>query len=91
MNNLTVYIKSESKAFPNEIYADVVDHAKVYKDGSVVYHLRFGVEWTIDEGTQLLRRNAKNSDGRRSKQNMKNFFEDQKWLLLLSIAMNRER
>lgn len=49
MNNLTVCIKSESKAFPNEIHADVVDHANVYKDGSVVYHLRFGLEWTVDE------------------------------------------
>lgn len=49
MKNLTAYIKSESKEFPNEIYADIVEHANVYKDGSVVYHLRFGLEWTTDE------------------------------------------
>lgn len=49
MKNLNVNIKSESKAFPNEIYTDVLKHAAVYKDGSIVYHLRFGLEWTIDE------------------------------------------
>ncbi|MEK3992284.1 hypothetical protein [Robertmurraya sp. FSL R5-0851] len=49
MKNLKAYIKSESKAFPGEIYTDVVDHAAVYKDGSIVYHLRFGLEWTTDE------------------------------------------
>lgn len=41
--------KSESKAFPSEIYTDVLKHAAVYKDGSVVNLLRFGLEWTIEE------------------------------------------
>ena len=49
MKNLKAYIKSESKAFPAEIYTDVVNHAAVYKDGRMVYHLRFGLEWTTDE------------------------------------------
>lgn len=49
MKNLKNFIKSESKAFPSEIYTDVLKHAAVYKDGSIVYHLRFGLEWTIDE------------------------------------------
>lgn len=49
MKNLKNYIKSESKAFPGEIYTDVLKHAAVYKDGSIVYHLRFGLEWTTDE------------------------------------------
>ncbi|MED4019229.1 hypothetical protein, partial [Sutcliffiella cohnii] len=49
MKNLKAYIKSESKAFPTAIYTDVVNHAAVYKDGRIVYHLRFGLEWTTDE------------------------------------------
>ncbi|WP_079525504.1 recombinase family protein [Solibacillus isronensis] len=49
MKNLKAYIKNESKAFPSEIYTDVLKHAAVYKDGSVVYHLRFGLEWTTNE------------------------------------------
>ncbi len=49
IKNLKAYIKSESKAFPTEIYTDVVKHAAVYKDGRIVYHLRFGLEWTTDE------------------------------------------
>jgi hypothetical protein len=49
IKKLTAYIKSESKAFPNEIYVDVVEHVAVYKDGCILYHLRFGLKWTIDE------------------------------------------
>lgn len=49
MKNLKAYIKSESKVFPSEICTDVLKHAAVYKDGSIVYHLRFGLEWTTDE------------------------------------------
>lgn len=49
MKNLKAYIKSESKAFPSDIYKDVLKQAAVYKDGSVVYHLRFGLEWTTNE------------------------------------------
>ena len=49
MKNLKLYIKSESKAFPSEIYTDFLKHAAIYKDGSIVYHLRFGLEWTTDE------------------------------------------
>ena len=49
MKNLKNYIKSESKAFPDEIYTDVVDRAALYKDGRIVYHLRFGLAWTTDE------------------------------------------
>lgn len=73
MKNLKAYIKRESKAFPSEIYTDVLKHAAVYKDGSVVYHFRFGLEWTTNEVYSTFRDNAKHNGGRRLKQNLKHF------------------
>ena len=91
MKNLAAYIKSESKAFPNEIYADILEHANVYKDGSVVYHLRFGLEWTIDEVYATFNEQCEEQRWAKVKAKHEAFYEDQKWRLLLSIAMNRGR
>ncbi|MCD8500710.1 MAG: hypothetical protein LRY71_02300 [Bacillaceae bacterium] len=91
MKSLKAYINSETKAFPSEIYTDVLKHASVYKDGSIVYHCALDWSGPAMKCILLFKNNVKNNGGQSLKKNTKHFFEVQKWLHFSSTAMNRER
>ncbi len=37
------------QVFPEELFSNLVEQAKVYQDGKIVYQLSLGVEWSTDE------------------------------------------
>ena len=41
-------ISSNTKSFRADLYNRIVEKAVVFKDGKIIYKLKFGMEWSID-------------------------------------------